>query len=77
MAVKFIDYWMFASCLWEDADMTPITINMREIVTITEQKCDKFGNYIEITLKNGLQIPIDGNIIEVLAEFQKHLSNMY
>lgn len=75
--VKFIGYWMFASHLWQDAEPSPITINLREINCITECYNELFKNHVVIYMKNNTQIPIEGNIIEILAAFQKHLSTMY
>ena len=34
-------------------------------------------NHVVIYMKDNMQIPIEGNIIEVLAAFQKHLSTLY
>ena len=75
--VKFIGNWMFASHLWQDAEPSPITINLREINCITECCNESFKNHVVIYMKNNMQIPIDGDIIEILATFQKHLSTMY
>lgn len=76
--VKFIGHWMFASELWHDADTTPITINLREVQKIEENAIPQFGRTVMVYLKdNPRPIPIEGNIIEILAEFQKHLQTMY
>ena len=75
--VKFIDYWMFATHLWIDAPATPTVISLREIMHIDEL-CDKeLGTHVAVYLKDKSTIPIEGNIIDVLAAFQKHLQTMY
>lgn len=75
--VKFIDYWMFANHLWKDSPSTPTVINMREIAHIDEMYDPDLGTYVGIVLKDRSDIPIEGDIIDVLATFQKHLSTMY
>lgn len=75
--VKFIDYWMFATHLWQDAPPTPCVISLREITCITEMCSNAFGVHSVVVLNDDSKIPIEGNIIDILAEFQKHLSNMY
>ena len=76
--VKFIGNWMFASELWHDADTTPVAINLREVQMIEENSIPKFGKVVVIYLKNNPKpIPIDGDIVEILAEFQKHLQTIY
>ena len=75
--VKFIDYWMFANHLWKDSSPTPTVINMREISHIDEMYDSDLGTYVGIVLKDRSDIPIEGDIIDVLAAFQKHLSTMY
>ena len=75
--VKFIGYWMFASHIWKDAQSTPTVINMREITHIEEMEDINFGTHAIVFLKDGSTIPIEGDTIEVLAEFQKHLQTMY
>ena len=75
--VKFIDYWMFATHIWHDAKPTPVAINLREIVHIEEMENETIGKHVVIYLKNKNAIPIEGDIIDVLAELQKHLINFY
>lgn len=75
--IKFIGYWMFASRIWKDAPLTPTVINMREITHIEEMEDVNLGIHTIVFLKNGGVIPIDGDTIEILAEFQKHLQTMY
>lgn len=75
--VKFIGHWMFASRIWNDAPSTPTVINMREITHIEEMEDVNLGIHTIVFLKDGDVIPIDGNTIEILAEFQKHLQTMY
>ena len=73
--VKFIGNWMFASHVWTDAEPTPVAINLREVESIDQINTPQLGgDCVVVHLKHSKNpIPIDGNIIEVLAEFQKHL----
>lgn len=75
--VKFIGNWIFASHLWSDASSTPTVINMREIAHIEQTQHPDLGVHTVVLLKDGNGIPIDGDAIEILAEFQKHLQTMY
>lgn len=75
--VKFIGHWMFASRVWNDAPLTPTAINMREISHIEEMEDINVGVHTIVFLKDGGVIPIDGNTIEIFAEFQKHLQTIY
>lgn len=76
--IKFIEHWMFASHLWNDADPSPVAINIREITRIEQIYSSKHGEVVAVFLKNDDNpIPIEGDIIEVLAEFQKHLINQF
>lgn len=75
--VKFIGHWMFASHIWNDAPLTPTAINMREITHIEEMEDINIGIHTIVFLKDGDKIPIDGNTIEIFAEFQKHLQTIY
>ena len=77
--VKFIDHWMFASRLWNDAESTAVAINLREVQQIGQISVPSLGgDLVAIYIKNNIEpIPIDGNIIEILAEFQKHLNTIY
>lgn len=77
--VKFLGHWMFASHIWNDAEPTPIAINLREIQKIEQVNIPQLGgNTVAIYLKyNREPTPIEGDIIEVLAEFQKHLQTIY
>lgn len=75
--VKFIGNWMFASRIWNDAPLTPTVINMREITHIEEVEDINHGIHTAVFLKDRSVIPIDGDTIEILAEFQKHLQTMY
>lgn len=75
--VKFINNWMFASRLWNDAKPTPVAINLYNIAKIEQVQIPSLGeNIVAAYLKNEDKlIPIEGDIIEILAEFQKHLIN--
>ena len=74
--VKFIGHWMFASRIWNDAPLTPTVINMREISHIEEMQDINLGVHTIVFLKNKDAIPIKGDTIEILAEFQKHLQTI-
>ena len=75
--VKFIENWMFAHHIWNDAPSTPTVINIREVTHIEEMEDVNLGTHTIVFLKDGSVIPIDGDTIEILAEFQKHLQTMY
>lgn len=68
---------MFVNHLWKDAQPSPVAINVREISHITESHDDQLGTHVMVYLKNKDCIPIEGDIIEILGAFQKHLTNMY
>lgn len=75
--IKFIEYWMFATHIWHDTEPTPVAINLHEILRIEEMFDKTLGKYVAIYLKDHSVIPIEGDIINVLAEFQKHLQTIY
>ena len=76
--VKFIEHWMFASRLWNDAEPTPTVINLREVQKIEQIKVPVLGEIVAVYLKNNIDpTPIEGDIVEILAEFQKHLNTIY
>ena len=76
--VKFIGHWMFASHIWNDAEPTPVAVNLRNVQKIEQINVPILGEIIAVYLKNGIEpVPIKGDIIEVLAEFQKHLNTIY
>lgn len=76
--VKFIGHWMFASHVWNDAEPTPVTINLREIQKIEQIVVPVLGEIVAVYLKNNIDpVPIKGDIVEILAEFQKHLQTIY
>lgn len=75
--VKFIGNWMFAHHIWNDAPSTPTVINMHEVINIEEVQHPNLGTHTIVFLKNQNAIPIEGDAIEILAEFQKHLQTMY
>lgn len=76
--VKFIGNWMFASHVWNDAEPTPVVINLREIQKIEQINVPILGEIAAVYLKNNIEpTPIEGDIVEILAEFQKHLQTMY
>ena len=75
--VKFIDHYMFATHVWKDSTSSPTVISLRELSHIDEMHDSDIGVHVVVFLKDGNAIPIEGDIIEILAEFQKHLQTMY
>lgn len=76
--VKFIGNWMFASHVWNDAEPTPIAINLRDVQKIEQIVVPILGEIVAVYLKNIIDpVPIKGDIVEILAEFQKHLQTIY
>ena len=75
--VKFIGNWVFASQLFKNANPSPIAINLQEVQTVCERYHADIGNHVVIILNTQNCVPIEGNIIEIMAEFQKHLQTMY
>ena len=76
--VKFIGNWMFASHVWNDAEPTPVVINLRNVQKIEQIVTPVLGEIVVVYLKNNIDsVPIKGDIVEILAEFQKHLQTIY
>ena len=76
--VKFIGNWMFASHVWNDAAPTPVAINLRNVQKIEQIVVPILGEIVAVYLKNNIDpVPIKGDIVEILAEFQKHLQTIY
>ena len=76
--VKFIGNWMFASHAWNDAEPTPVVINLRDVQKIEQIIVPVLGEIVAVYLKNNIDpVPIKGDIVEILAEFQKHLQTIY
>ena len=76
--VKFIGNWMFASHVWNDAGPTPVAINLRDVQKIEQIVVPVLGEIVAVYLKNNIDpVPIKGDIVEILAEFQKHLQTIY
>lgn len=71
--VKFIGNWMFASQLFKNANPSPIAINLQEVQTICERCHADIGIHVVIILNTQQCIPIEGDIVDIMAEFQKHL----
>lgn len=71
--VKFIGNWMFASQLFKNAKPSPIAINLQEVQTICERYRDDVGIHVVIISNTQNCIPIEGDIVEIMAAFQKHL----
>ena len=56
----------------------PIYGMMREIQKIEQINVPVLGEIVAVYLKNNIDpTPIEGDIVEILAEFQKHLQTMY
>ena len=76
--VKFIGNWIFASHVWNDAEPTPVVINLRDVQKIEQIVVPVLGEIVAVYLKNNIDpVPIKGDIVEILAEFQKHLQTIY
>ena len=76
--VKFIGNWIFASHVWNDAEPTPVVINLRDVQKIEQIVVPILGEIVAVYLKNNIDpVPIKGDIVEILAEFQKHLQTIY
>ena len=76
--VKFIGNWMFASHVWNDAAPTPVVINLHNVQKIEQIVVPILGEIVAVYLKNIIDpVPIKGDIVEILAEFQKHLQTIY
>lgn len=76
--VKFIGNWIFASHVWNDAEPTPVVINLRDVQKIEQIVVPILGEIVAVYLKNIIDpVPIKGDIVEILAEFQKHLQTIY
>ena len=74
--VKFISNWVFVSRTWNDSIPSPAAINIQEITHIEEVIDTTRGPCVIISLKNGTVIPIEGDIIDVLAKFQEYLKTI-
>ena len=74
--MKIICNWLFINHLWIDAKPCPVALNLNNITQITEE-CDKElgGVHVVIHTNDGKSIPVEGNLIDILAELQNHLSN--
>ena len=76
--VKFIGNWIFASHVWNDAEPTPVVINLRDVQKIEQIVVPILGEIVAVYLKNIIDpVPIKGDIVEILAVFQKHLQTIY
>lgn len=76
--VKFIGNWIFASHVWNDAEPTPVVINLHDVQKIEQIVVPVLGEIVAVYLKNNIDpVPIKGDIVEILAEFQKHLQTIY
>ena len=74
--MKIIKNWLFINHLWLDAKPCPIALNLNNVTQITEE-CDREfgGNHVVIYTNDGKSVPVEGELIEVLALLQDHLSN--
>lgn len=73
--MKIICNWLFINRLWHDAEPCSVAINLNNVTQITEEWNSKFGTHIVIHTNDHKSIPIEGNLIDILAELQNYLSN--
>ena len=73
--MKIIKNWLFINHLWHDAEPCPTVINLNNVTQITEECDGKLGIHVVIYTTDQKQIPVEGELIEVLALLQNHLSN--
>ena len=50
-------------------------INLNNVTQITEEVDSKFGTHVAIYTNDRIEIPIEGELIEILALLQNHLYN--
>ena len=73
--MKIVNNWLFINRLWYDAEPCPVAINLNNVTQITEEDDNKFGPYVVIHTNDHKSTPVEGNLIDTLAELQNHLSN--
>lgn len=73
--MKIIKNWLFINHIWHDAEPCPVVINLNNVTQITEECDHEFGNHIVIHTNDQKSIPVEGELIEILALLQNHLSN--
>lgn len=73
--MKIIKNWLFINHLWHDAEPCPVAINLNNVTQITEEYDSNFGIHVVICTNDHKSIPVEGEIIEILALLQNHLSN--
>lgn len=73
--MKIIKNWLFINHLWYDAEPCPVVINLNNVTQITEEISGNLGVYVVIHTTNHESIPVEGELIEILALLQNHLSN--
>lgn len=73
--MKIVKNWLFVNHLWHDAEPCPVVINLNNVTQITEECDPKLGPRITIHTIDRISIPVEGELIEILALLQNHLSN--
>ena len=73
--MKIIKNWLFVNHLWHDAEPCPVAINLNNVTQITEEIDDDFDVHVVIHTNDHKVTPIEGELVEILALLQNHLSN--
>ena len=73
--MKIICNWLFINHLWHDSEPCSVAINLNNVTQITEEYDDQFGMHVVLHTNDHKSIPVEGNLIDVLAELQSYLSN--
>lgn len=73
--MKIIKNWLFINHLWHDAESCSTAVNLNNVTQITKEVDDKFGTHVAIHANDRMVIPVEGELIEILALLQNHLSN--
>ena len=73
--MKIICNWLFINHIWHDAEPCPVAINLNNVTQITEEYDNQFETCVVIHTSDHKSIPVEGNLIDVLAEIQNYLFN--
>ena len=73
--MKIIKNWLFINHLWHDAEPCPVVINLNNVTQITEECDSNLGIHVVIHTNDHKSTPVEGELIEILALLQNHLSN--
>lgn len=73
--MKIIKNWLFINHIWQDAEPSPIAININNICQITEECNSALGTHVVIHTNDHNSNPVEGDIVDILALLQNHLSN--